>query len=77
MNAIEFQTIAHDGVLEIPMQYRRALDGKSVRVLLVDSQSEAGEGSKSLFARLRRVRVQGPSDLSVNHESYVNGDPDA
>ena len=35
MNAIEFQTVAHDGVLDIPPEHRRLLDGKAVRVVLV------------------------------------------
>lgn len=30
----------------------------------------------TLFARLRRVRVQCPKDLSANHDAYAVGDPD-
>ena len=72
MNAIEFQAIAHDGVLDIPPEHRHLLDGKAVRVVLVDAQvGSAGGGGESLFARLRRVRIQGPTDLSTNHDAYV------
>ena len=76
MNAIEFQAVAHDGVLDIPPEHRRLLDGKSVRVVLVDAQVGSSGGGESLFARLRRVRIQGPMDLSVNHDAYIVGERD-
>lgn len=77
MNAIEFQAVAHDGVLDIPPEHRRRLDGKTVRVVLVDAETEGRDGNETLFARLRRVRIQGPTDLSANHDVYVVGDRDA
>ena len=76
MNAIEFQALAHDGVLDIPPEHRRLLDGKTVRVVLVDSQAPDADGNESLFARLRRVRIQGPTDLSANHDVYIVGERD-
>jgi len=77
MNAIEFQAVAHDGVLDIPPEHRRLLDGKTVRVVLVDAQVGGAGAGESLFARLRRVRIQGPTDLSTNHDAYVVGERDA
>ncbi len=77
MNAIEFQAVAHDGVLDIPPEHRRLLDGKAVRVVLVDAQVGGAGAGESLFARLRRVRIQGPTDLSTNHDAYVVGERDA
>lgn len=76
MNAIEFQTVAHDGVLDIPPEHRRRLDGKTVRVVLVDAQAQGVDGNEALFARLRRVRLQGPTDLSTNHDAYITGERD-
>jgi len=76
MNAIEFQTVAHDGVLDIPPEHRRLLDGKTVRVVLVDAQAAGADGNETLFARLRRVRIQGPTDLSTNHDAYIVGERD-
>ena len=75
MNAIEFQAVAHDGVLDIPPEHRRLLDGKTVQVVPVDSQA-AADGNESFFARLRRVRIQGPTDLSANHDVYIVGERD-
>ena len=77
MNAIEFQAVAHDGVLDIPPEHRRLLDGKTVRVVLVDAKPQATDGHETVFARLRRVKTQGPSDLSTNHDAYVVGERDA
>ena len=77
MNAIEFQAVAHDGVLEIPPEHRRVLDGKKVRVVLVDAEPLAADAEETIFARLRRVKTKGPSDLSTNHDAYVIGERDA
>jgi hypothetical protein len=74
MNAIEFQAVAHDGVLGFPPEHRRLLDGKAVRVVLVDAQVGSVGGGESLFARLRRVRIQVSTDLSTNHDAYVVGE---
>jgi hypothetical protein len=76
MNAIEFQTVAHDGVLDIPPEHRRLLDGKIVRVVLVDAEPQDADTEQTIFARLRRVNIQGPSDLSTNHDAYVVGERD-
>ena len=77
MNAIEFQTVAHDGVLDIPPEHRRSLDGKTVHVVLVDTETQEASGRETLFERLRRVRVNGPADLSANHDDYIVGKRDA
>jgi hypothetical protein len=48
-----------------------------VRVVLVDAQVGGAGGDETLFARLRRVRIQGPTDLSTNHDTYIVGERDA
>lgn len=77
MNAIEFQAVAHDGVLDIPPEHRRVLDGKKVRVVLVDAEPQDNDGKETIFSRLRKVKTQGPADLSTNHDAYVVGERDA
>ena len=77
MNAIEFQTTVHDGILQIPLEHQRQLDGRDVRVVVVDTQTEDAGETETLFARLRRVRIAGPADLSTDHDSYVIGSQDA
>jgi len=76
MNAIEFQAVAHDGVLDIPPEHRRVLDGKKVRVVLVDAEPQDRDGDETIFSRLRKVKTQGPADLSTNHDAYVVGERD-
>jgi hypothetical protein len=75
MTAIEFQAVAHDGVVDIPPEHHRLLDGR--RVVLVDAEPLAADDNDTLFARLRRVKTRGPTDLSTNHDAYVVRDPDA
>jgi len=77
MNTIEFHAVAHDGVLDIPPEHRRFLDGKTVRVVLVNAEPQATDGNETIFAQLRKVKTRGPTDLSTNHDAYVVGEPDA
>jgi hypothetical protein len=77
MNAIEFQTTVHDGILHIPLEHQQQLDGRDVRVLVVDTQTDDAGEAETLFTRLRRVRIAGPTDLSTDHDSYVIGNRDA
>ena len=77
MNANEFQAVAHDGVLDIPPEHRRVLDGKKVRVVLVDAEPQNSDANATIFSRLRKVKIQGPEDLSTNHDAYVVGERDA
>ncbi|WP_295882087.1 hypothetical protein [uncultured Thiohalocapsa sp.] len=77
MSSIEFQAVCHDGILDIPPEHRRLLDGKTVRVVLIDAEPQCADAEDTIFARLRRVTTQGPSDLSTNHDAYLLGDRDA
>jgi hypothetical protein len=77
MNAIEFQAVAHDGVVDIPPEHRHVLDGKKVRVILVDAEQQNSDANETIFSRLRKVKTQGPADLSTNHDAYVVGERDA
>ena len=47
MQAIEFVSKAHDGVVDLPREYQ-GWDGKEVRVILLEATSEASK-SKTLF----------------------------
>jgi hypothetical protein len=45
-----------------------------VRVVVVDTATaDAGE-TETLLARLRRVRIAGPANLSTDHDAWVIGD---
>ena len=47
MQAIEFVSKAHDGVVDLPREYQGS-NGKEVRVILLEAASEAAE-RKTLF----------------------------
>ncbi|OGS93939.1 MAG: hypothetical protein A3H31_10705 [Gallionellales bacterium RIFCSPLOWO2_02_FULL_57_47] len=47
MQAIEFVSKAHDGVVDLPREYQ-GWDGKEVRVILLEATSEASK-RKTLF----------------------------
>ena len=47
MQAIEFVSKAHDGVVDLPREYQ-AWNGKQVRVILLEAANEAAK-HKSLF----------------------------
>ena len=53
------------------------MDGKTVRVVLVTAEPKDTDGNETIFSRLRRVKTQGPTDLSTNHDAYVVGERDA
>jgi len=74
---IEFQAVVHDGILDVPAEHRHVLDGRTVRVILVDVEPQATGGRNTIFARLRRVKTHGPTDLLTHHDDYVLGEPDA
>jgi hypothetical protein len=38
MQAIEFQTILHNGIINIPSQYSPQWEGKTIRVIVLENQ---------------------------------------
>jgi len=73
MRAIKFQTTVQDGIVKIPLEHQRALDGRDVRVVVVDARTEDPGETEPPLARLRRVRIAGPADLSTDHDAYAVG----
>ncbi|MEZ5536248.1 MAG: hypothetical protein R3F02_11575 [Thiolinea sp.] len=75
MQAIEFSTIPHSGVLQIPEAHRKEWEGLPVRVILLpDKQAPSDNKSKTLLERLRTVeKIYSHPDLAENHDAYVNG----
>jgi hypothetical protein len=78
MQAIEFQTILHNGTVTIPTEYSPAWEGKTIRViLLTDDESEnytSPEASTaSLFSRLQQIKISAPADFSEHIDGYLNG----
>lgn len=45
MNAIEFTAIAHDGIIDIPAQYRGQWNEKLVRVIFLEPEASAAQAA--------------------------------
>ncbi|WP_295429038.1 hypothetical protein [uncultured Thiodictyon sp.] len=55
----------------------RPREGRLPRILSLGlSWVDAGEG-ETIFARLRRIRIQGAADLSTHHDTSTIGEQDA
>lgn len=39
-DTLEYQTVSHDGVIEIPQEHRKHRNGKQVRVVLMETEQE-------------------------------------
>jgi hypothetical protein len=43
MQAIEFQTILHNGIVTIPSEYAAQWEGKPIRVIVLDSAAKSSQ----------------------------------
>jgi hypothetical protein len=77
MNAIEFQAVSRNGVVEIPSKFRAQWGDKKVRVILLEPGEETEKPAATLLARLRRVQTSGPEDVSENIDAYLSGEKNA
>lgn len=84
MQAIEFKTTIHNGILTIPQQYSPAWEGKIIRVIVLEDNNIAEnvatppqKNPESLFSRLRQIKISAPSDFSENIDAYLNGEKNA
>ena len=75
MNAIQFDTIAHDGIVTvtIPESDRLQWDGKNVRVLVLALDEPQTKPKASLLTSLKQIKLSGPEDFAENHDAYLNG----
>ncbi len=69
MQAIEFKTTIHNGIVTLPSQYSDDWEGKSIRVIVLeDNNTEniptVSTNTSSLFSRLRQIKISAPSDFS-------------
>lgn len=71
MNAIEFKTIAENGMVAIPEKYRSHWSQKKIRVILIEDENERTQ-IKPLLSALREIKISGPADFSENIDRYLN-----
>ncbi len=79
MQAIEFKTTIHNGIVTIPPQYSPAWEGKIIRVIVLEEDNTENiprlpQNNDSLFSRLREIKISAPADFSENIDAYLNGE---
>ncbi|OCQ92416.1 hypothetical protein BCD67_07075 [Oscillatoriales cyanobacterium USR001] len=79
MQAIEFKTTIHNGIVTIPTQYSHTWEGKIIRVIVLEEDNTENiptppQNNDSLFSRLREIKISAPADFSENIDAYLNGE---
>lgn len=79
MNAIELNTIAHNGVITvtIPEALRPQWNEKAIRVIVMAIEDEPINPNASLLSSLKQIKIAGPADFSENLDAYLNGEKNA
>lgn len=79
MNAIELNTIAHNGVITvtIPEALRTQWDEKAIRVIVMAIEDEPINPKASLLSSLKQIKIAAPADFSENLDAYLNGEKNA
>jgi hypothetical protein len=79
MNAIELNTIAHNGVITvtIPEALRPQWDEKAIRVIVMAIEDELVNPKASLLSSLKQIKIAAPADFSENLDAYLNGEKNA
>lgn len=79
MNAIELNTIAHNGVITvtIPETLRSQWNEKAVRVIVMAIEDKPIKPKASLLSSLKQIKIAAPADFSENFDAYLNGEKNA
>jgi len=79
MNAIELNTIAHNGVITvtIPEALRTQWNEKAIRVIVMAIEDEPINPKASLLSSLKQIKIAAPADFSENLDAYLNGEKNA
>ena len=62
MEAIEFKTVIHDGIVNLPVEYSSQWEGKKIRVIVLDesdSLSESGDESEKKMLKAISLNTKG------------------
>lgn len=77
MNAIEFDAIAHGGIVTLPEAFRQQWSERRVHVILMDVDKPPEPPKASLLSSLKNIKINGPEDFSENLDAYLNGEKNA
>lgn len=72
MNAIEFDTIAHNyqAVITIPEAYREQWNNQAVHVIVMATDKADETPKTSLMSALKQIKITAPEDFSENLDAY-------
>lgn len=59
MQAIEFKTTIHNGIVTIPLQYSPAWEGKAIRIIVLEDIAQAIEQPKKIQFNAISLNTQG------------------
>ena len=85
MQAIEFETTLHNGIVTLPPEQATQWEGQAVRVIILNPTDERllpkpnDQPQTSLLRQLQQIKISAPPDFSENVDAYLNGEkmPDA
>ncbi len=77
INATEFTTESHHGILKIPAEYQAQWEGKQVKVILLESKELPVKPKKPLLKALSEIEISAPADFSENIDAYLTGEKHA
>lgn len=83
MQAIEFETTLHNGIVTLPPEQATQWEGQSVRVIVLNPADEPPlpdpqpQPQTSLLSQLRQIKISAPPDFSENIDAYLNGEKNA
>ncbi|MBD2425593.1 hypothetical protein [Phormidium sp. FACHB-1136] len=87
MQAIEFETTLHNGIVTLPPEQATQWEGQAVRVIVLNPADATLPASispppTSLLSQLRQIKISAPPDFSENVDAYLvdtdlNGEHDA
>ena len=70
--------------LQFPHSTAPAWEGKIIRVIVLEDNNitenvaiSSQKNPKSLFSRLREIKISAPADFSENIDAYLNGEKNA
>jgi hypothetical protein len=79
MNAIELNTMTHDGKVSVtlPTSCGSEWNEKPVRVIIMLEDHIEPKVKRPLLNSLKQIKISAPEDFSSHIDDYLNGDKDA
>jgi hypothetical protein len=79
MNAIELNTMTHDGKVSVtlPASCGSEWNDRPVRVIVMLEDDLQSKAKQPLLTSLKQIKISAPEDFSSHIDDYLNGAKDA